>query len=322
VNVVRRLGILLGLALAACPALAQPTPRVGVLAFTDLTQDFRDAFGRGLLAEGYVEGRNIRIEWRSANGRADRAARIAAEFVELKVDVIVASLSAAVQAARKATRSIPIVMAPAGDPIQQGFASSLARPGGNVTGLTGVELSAKRVELLRELAPGLKRVALLLNRADPTFAGVMLRGTETADRQFGIETRAYTIEGVEGFEQAFAAMAGEAAGAVVIQPSLMPTSGAMTRAARLALRHRIPAMTQQAQFVAQGGLISYGIDFRAQYERAASYVARILKKGEKPEAMPIEQATSFELVVNSKTATALGIAIPQSVLLRATRVVD
>ncbi len=310
------------LALVVLPARAQDIPRVGVITFTTLTQDFRNAFTEGLRAEGYVEGGNIRIEWRSGDGRAEQAARAAAELVGLKVDVIVASLTPAVQAAHKATRSIPIVMAPAGDPLQQGFAASLARPGGNITGLTGVELSAKRVELLRELVPGLKRIALLLNRADPSFAGVMTRGTEAGAKQLGIEVRTYSVKSADEFEGAFAAMARERIDAVVIQPSLIPPSGAMAKAAELAIKHRIPAMTQQAMFPDQGGLISYGIDFQHQYRRAAAFVARILRKGEKPETMPIEQATTFELIVNRKTAVALGLAIPQSVLLRATRLVE
>lgn len=310
------------LALVALPAAAQDIPRVGVMAFTTLTQDFRDAFTEGLRAEGYVVGGNVRVEWRSADGRPEQAAKAAAELVALKVDVIVASLSPAVQAAQKATRSIPIVMAPAGDPVQQGFAASLARPGGNVTGLTGVELSAKRVELLREMVPGLKRIALLLNREDPSFAGVMTRGTEAGAKQFGIEVRSYAVKGAEEFDATFAAMARERVGAVVIQPSLIPPSGAMAKAAGLAIQHRIPAMTQQAVFPDQGGLISYGIDFRQQYRQAAGYVVRILRKGEKPETMPIEQATKFELVLNRKTAGALGLAIPQSLMLRATRVVE
>lgn len=319
-----RVGTVATLCLALVPltAAAQDTPRVGVMTFTTLTQDFRDAFTEGLRAEGYVVGGNIRVEWRSAEGRADQAAKAAAELVGLKVDVIVASLTPAVQAAQKATRSIPIVMAPAGDPVQQGFAASLARPGGNITGLTGVELSAKRVELLREMVPGLKKIALLLNRADPSFAGVMARGTEAGAKQFGIEMRSYSVKSAEEFDDAFAAMARERIGAVVIQPTLIPPSGAMARAAELAIRYRIPAMTQQAIFPDQGGLISYGIDFRNQYRRAAAFVARILRKGERPETMPIEQATTFELIVNRKTADALGLAIPQSLLLRATRVVE
>lgn len=312
----------LGLLLGTLGAFAQQVPRVGVLTFTALTQDFRDAFVQGLRAEGYVDGQSIRVEWRSADGQAARAAQFATEFVALKVDVIVASLTPAVQAARKATRTIPIVMAPAGDPIQQGFAVSLARPGGNVTGLTGVELSEKRVELLRELVPGLTSVALLLNRADPSFAGVMIRGTEAAAKQLGIEVQTYRVGGPDEFEGVFAAMARGRAGAVIIQPSLIPPSGPMARAADLARRHRLPAMTQQPIFADQGGLISYGIDFGDQYRRAASFVARILKNGERPEAMPIEQAATFELVVNRKAAAAIGLAIPQTILLRATRVVD
>jgi putative ABC transport system substrate-binding protein len=314
-------GALLVAPLAAKAQLAKKAPRVGVLVFTEMPHDFRDAFGQGLRDEGYVEGQNIRIEWRSANGRSTRANDIAAEFVQLKVDVIVASLSPAVQAAQTATRTIPIVMAPAGDPVQQGFASSLGHPGGNITGLTGFELSAKRLELLRELIPGLEKVSLLLNRADPSFAKVLTGGTEAAARNFGIRVHVQVVSGPDEFEGAFAAIAKEGSDAVIVQPSLVPPTGPASQVAKLALRYRLPSTSISATFPDAGGLMSYGLDFRDQYRRAATYVARILKGG-KPDVMPIEQATRFELVINLKTAKELGLQIPQSILLRADRVIE
>jgi putative tryptophan/tyrosine transport system substrate-binding protein len=314
-------GALLVAPLAAKAQLAKKVPRVGVLVFTEMPHDFRDAFGQGLRDEGYVEGQNIRIEWRSANGRSDRAADIAAEFIQLKVDVIVASLTAAVHAAQKATRTIPIVMAPAGDPVKQGFASSLGRPGGNITGLTGFELSAKRLQLLRELIPGLEKVSLLLNRADPSFAKVLTEGTEAAAKNFGIRVHVQTVSGPDEYEGAFAAIAKERPDAVIVQPSLVPPTGPASQVAKLALQYRLPSTSISATFPDSGGLMSYGLDFREQYRRAATYVARILKGG-KPEVMPIEQATRFELVINLKTAKLLGLQIPESILLRADRVIE
>jgi putative ABC transport system substrate-binding protein len=320
------LGLLLGfgsLASSVCAEAQRPAsiPRVGVLVFTEMTQDFRDAFGQGLRDEGYVEGQSIRVEWRSANGRSELASAIATEFVKLKVDVIVASLTAAVQAAQKATATIPIVMAPAGDPVKQGFAASLRRPGGNITGLTGIELSAKRLELLRELIPNLKRASLLLNRDDPSFAKVLIGGSEVAAEKFGIQLHTHMVSGADEFESAFAAMARERSGAVIVQPSLIPPGARASRAARLALQYRLPSISQSPTFPDWGGLMSYGIDFRDQYRRSARYVAKILK-GAKPSEMPIEQAATFETVINRKTAAALGLSVPQSILLRATRVIE
>ena len=314
-------GALFAAPFAAKAQLAKKTPRIGVLVFTVMPHDFRDAFGQGLRDEGYVEGQNIHIEWRSANGRSDRATEIAAEFVQLEVDVIVASLSPAVLAAQKATRTIPIVMAPAGDPVKQGFASSLGRPGGNITGLTGFELSAKRLELLRELIPDLQKVSLLLNRADPSFAKVLLGGTEAAARNSGVRVHVQMVSGPDEFEGAFAAIAKEHSGAVIVQPTLIPPTGPASQVAKLALQYRLPSVSISATFPGSGGLMSYGLDFRDQYRRAATYVARILKGG-KPDVMPIEQATRFELVINLKTAKVLGLQIPQSVLLRADRVIE
>ncbi|HXV11930.1 MAG TPA: ABC transporter substrate-binding protein [Burkholderiales bacterium] len=319
----RRAGLLFGLALAALGpgAHAAEPPRVGVLVFTDAAHEFREAFARGLRENGYVEGKSIVVDWRSAGGSRERAAAIANDYALARVDVIVASLTPAVQAAQRATRTIPIVMAPAGDPEKQGLVASLARPGGNITGLTGIDLSAKRVELLRELLPGLKGIGMLLNRDDPSFAKVLLDGASNAVRGAGIRVHAKSVSGSDEFAAAFVAMEKEGAGAVVVQPSLIGTAAQASLVASLAARHRLPSITQSETFADAGGLLSYGANFREQYRHAASFVARILK-GEKPAVMPVEQASTFDLVVNLKTARALGVAIPPSILLRATRTID
>jgi putative tryptophan/tyrosine transport system substrate-binding protein len=307
--------------LAADAQRAGHIPRVGVLVFADMTDDFRQSFSQGLRDQGYVEGQNILVEWGSANGRPDRASALAAEYVRTKVDVIVASLTAAVQAAQKATRSIPIVMAPAGDPVKQGFAMSLARPGGNMTGVTGIELSEKRLELLKELIPDLRRASLLLNSADPSFAKVLTDGTGTAARRVGVQIQIEMVQGPDQFESAFAAMTKQRSDAVIVQPSLIGQAARASQVAKLALQHGLPSISISGTFPDSGGLISYGPNFRYQYRRSAAFVARILK-GEKPDVMPIEQATTFEMVINLKTAGALGLTIPQTVLLRADRVIE
>jgi putative ABC transport system substrate-binding protein len=317
--------VLIALAMLA-PAVAesQPAagkPRIGVLVFTDMTRDFREGFGQGLREQGLAEGRDVFVDWQAAGGRPERAAAIAADFARAKTDVIIAVLTPAVHAARKVTSEIPIVMAPAGDPVRQGFAQSLGRPGGNITGLTGVELSGKRVEILKETIPGLGSVALLLNRQDPSFAKVLLDGTGAVAKTLGIRVQAVMVRGADEFKDAFTALARDKAGAVIVQPSLIGAREQRAQVAALALQHRLPSISQSVTFVEEGALLSYGANFRDQHRQAARYVARILK-GEKPAEMPIEQAATFDFVVNLKTARALGLAIPQSVLLRASRVIE
>ncbi len=290
-------GALLAVPRTAFAQSAQSLPRVGVLVFAIDIGPFREAFSEGLLRHGYVEGRNIRVDWRSANGRQEQARAIAEEFVRDKVDVIVGSLTPAVLAAQRATRSVPIVMAPAGDPLKQGFATSLAQPGGNITGLTGVELSAKRVELLREFVPNLKRVLLLLSRSDPSYGRVMADSAVPASKALGIPIDLTMVSTTEELDAALAAVA------------------------RLALRHRLASITHSSVFPESGGLLSYGIDFRHQYRSSADYVARILK-GEKPAQMPVQQATNFEMVINRGTAAALGLSLPVALLLRANRLIE
>jgi putative ABC transport system substrate-binding protein len=309
------------LAIFALPGTLEAQPRVGVLVFTEMNQDLRDALAEGLRERGYEEGRNLRVEWRAANGSRERAEAIAAELVGMKVDVIVASLTPAVQAAQKATRTIPIVMAPAGDPLKQGLVASLGRPGGNTTGVAGVELSGKRVELLQEVIPKLKRVSLLLNRDDPSFAKVLTDGTKAVGARLGIDVDVRLVGGADEFETAFAGMAKARTGAVIVQPSLLGPAGRVRQVAALGLRYRLPSMTQSPAFVEAGGLISYGTSFRQQYRQSAGFVARILK-GESPGTMAVEQGTVFDLAINEKTAKALGLKIPPSIRLRATRIVE
>lgn len=311
----------ISIALAATAQGAGHVPRVGVLVFPKMPDDFRQAFGQGLRDQGYVDGQNIDVHWGSANGRADRAHTLAAEYVRMKVDVIVASLTGAVKAAQQATRAIPIVMAPAGDPIALGFAASLGRPGGNITGVTGIDLSEKRLELLKEINPGLQRATLLLNRADSAFAMVLQHGTEPAATRLGVLLQIEMIQGPEDFQRAFAAMRNNLSGAVIVQPSLIGPTAHATQVANLAVQYHLPSITLSGSFADAGGLMSYGPNFKHMYRRSAVYVARILK-GEKPSTMPIEQSTTFELVINLKTARAIGLSIPQSILLRADRVIE
>jgi putative ABC transport system substrate-binding protein len=315
------------LAMLAAPLAAEAqaggkVPRIGVLIFTEMTEVFREAFRQGLRDHGYVEGQNILIEWRAADGRSDSARSLAAEFVRLKVDVIVAMFTPAVRAAKNATGTIPIVMAPAGEPVGQGFVASLARPGGNITGVTGMsaELAGKRLQLLKDLIPRLNRVAVLLNGTDP-FAKPFLHENETATKIAGIQLHVEVVRHPEEFEAAFAAMAKERPAAVIVQPSLLTPAARASQFAKLALQHRLPSVSASGEFTGSGGLMSYGPSFSDMYRRAAVYVNKILK-GAKPGDLPVEQPTKFELVINLKTATALGITIPPLLRLQADKLID
>jgi putative ABC transport system substrate-binding protein len=317
--------VLLVLALpvtASAQAPAGAVPHVGVLMFTEITDGYREAFRQGLRDHGYVEGQSVVIEWRSAAGRKDRAAAIATEFVRAKVDVIVATLTPAVQAAKAATGTIPIVMAPAGDPVGQGFVASLARPGGNITGLTGLtaEISGKRLQLLRDAIPSLGRVAVLINGEDP-FARPFLLENETSAKAAGLQLHVETVRRPEELEAAVARIAKSRSGAVIVQPSLAVPATRAAQIATLASRHGLPVVSQSADFAESGGLFAYGVSFTSMVRRAGGYVDRIVK-GARPADMPVEQATKFELVVNLKTAKALRIVVPPSVLVQADRVIE
>jgi putative ABC transport system substrate-binding protein len=310
--------------LLAAPSAAQAqstrdVPRIGVLVFTPMAQAVQDGFRQGLREHGYVEGRNVVVEWRSAEGRTDRAKTMAAELVRLKVNVIVAEFTPAVQAAKDATSTIPIVMASAGDPVATGLVSSLARPGGNVTGLSNVaaELSGKRFELLRELLPGIARVGLLIHGADPLDKS-FVQGTQEAASSAGIQLHVATVPRPEDLETALAGMA-KAGAAAVIVPANLPVPAHII--AQSAQRYRLPSISLVSQFPEAGGLMSYGASLLDIRRRAVGYVDKILK-GATPANLPVERPTTFELVINRKTAAALGLSLPPSLVLRANRVIE
>jgi len=296
---------------------ARKISRVGVLTFTETAPALQDAFRQGLRDLGYVDGETIVVEWRAAGGRPDRARALAQELVRQKVDVLVADLTPAVQAVKDATTTIPIVMASAGDPVKTGFVMSLARPGGNITGLTGIsaELSGKRIELLRELLPGLTRAGLLVNATNP-FVKSLIAETREAATAAHIHLVVLDVRRAEDLAPAFAELAKHRAGAVIVDAALTPWE-----AASLALRHRVPSISNSRRFAESGGLMSHAAFPDDIYRRAASYVDKILK-GAEPANLPVERPTRFELVLNLKTARALGLTIPPSLLARADQVIE
>ena len=301
--------------LAAQAQQAAKVPRIGVLA---IQSPYLDALRDGLREFGYVEGQNLTIEWRVASGGAEQFADFAAELARLRVDVIVAVNDQAVQAAQTATKTIPIVMGFATDPVGLRFVASLARPGGNITGLSaqGPELSGKRLQLLKEVVPNLSRVAVL---RDPTYPGSLLqvRETEVAARVLGMQLQLLEAHSPSELDSAFAAMR---ARAVLVQGSSMLYAH-RARVAELAVRSRRLAMGPGVQYAEVGYLMSYGANFPDLFRHAARFVDKILK-GAKPADLPVEQPTKFGLVINLKTAKALGLTIPPALLLRADQVIE
>jgi ABC-type uncharacterized transport system substrate-binding protein len=317
----------------ACGLLAAPRAagaqqagkvyRIGYLSGGSSTlTNLVDALRQGLRELGWVEGQNIVIEYRFAEGRLDRLPDLAAELVRLKVDVIVAAPSPPAAAAKKATATIPIVMIGAGDPVGQGLIASLARPGGNITGLAyfvGQEIFGKQLALLKEAVPKVRRVAVLWNPAVPTLAPA-IGEVKVAARSLGLQLQLLEARGPNDFDGAFAAMTRERARALlVITDSMFSTHRA--RLADLAAKSRMPSAYTNRQPVDAGGLMSYGPSFPDLWRRAAGYVDKILK-GAKPADLPVEQPTKFDLVINLKTAKALGLTIPPSLLGRADEVIQ
>jgi ABC-type uncharacterized transport system substrate-binding protein len=276
-------------------------------------ESFKKELAEGLRQLGYVEGKDIAFEFRSADGRLDRLPELAAELVRLKVDVIVPLYVPSALATKQATREIPIVMI-AADPVETGIVSSLARPGGNITGvsLMSAVFVGKCVELFHDMLPAMRRVAVLTNAADALFAKLVLEHVEVAARLSGIKIQPITLRGPDQeLDAAFAAMTREQADAVVIQGSL-----STKRLAELAREYRLPAASSTRAFVDAGGLMSYGADGPALFRLGATFVHRILR-GARPEDLPIEQPTKFELAINVKSANAMGLAIPETFLVRA-----
>ena len=278
------------------------------------------AFVQRLHQLGWIENRNVVIEYRWAEGRQERFAEIAAEFVQLKVDLIVAATTPAVMAAKQATSLIPIVIATADDPVGTGLVASLARPGGNVTGLSNQisDTSPKRLELLREVVPGLRRLAILFNVGNPG-AVLDIREFEAAVRMFGLEALTFEIRRAEDIAPGFEALKGRADALYVAADPLVNTN--RVRINTLALAARLPTMHGVRDYVEAGGLMSYGPNIPDQYRRAADYVDKILR-GAKPGDLPVEQPTKFDLIINLTTAKALGLTIPPSVLARADEVIE
>ena len=313
----------LGLLAAPPTAPAQPAPpkvaRIGLLG--DVPSFLYDAFRQGLQELGYVEGQNIVIEHRFPEFRYERLPGLAAELVRLNVDVIVAASPPATEAAKLATRTIPIVFTVSGDPVAEGFVASLARPAGNLTGLAtiGPELVGKQLQMLRTVVPKVSRVALLKNPTQPTHARAA-RQAEDAGRALGMQVQVLDARTPSEIEAAFASMSSQRAGGVLmLRDAVFRAQGAQIVA--LAARNRLPAMYGLREQAEIGGLISYGASVPHLFQRAATYVDKILK-GAKPADLPVEQPTTLELVVNLKTAKALGLTIPPSLLGQADHVIQ
>jgi putative ABC transport system substrate-binding protein len=297
------------------PAQSKPAT-IGVLAAGDpapLLRELREELRR----RGYVEGQNLRFEVRQAAGDVEVLRPLADELVRLKVDIIVARLTPAAQAAKAATQTIPIVMAPVGAPVETGLVASLARPGGNVTGfsIATAEVSGKRLELIRDMVPTARRVALLANAADP-FEEPFVAETEQAARKLGLEITPILVRNSQELTGAFATVAGKRADVAILQGSL-PNKPA----AEMALKQRLPLFGTNRPTVAAGALMSYSGQVEEAYSQAAVFIEKILK-GAKPADLPVQQSTKFELVINLQTAKALGITVPQSLLARADEVIE
>jgi putative ABC transport system substrate-binding protein len=317
----------LAVALFALTAEAQPpgkVPRIGLLDYG--TPDHArlawwDGFLRQMGEMGHVEGQTVAFERRWARGEIKRLSGLTAELVDLNVDIIVTAGTPALVAAHAATTTIPIVMAPGGDPVELGIVPSLARPGANVTGVTslGADLTTKRLEFLRELLSNRARMAVLW---DPSGAGARLaiRETQTTAGRMGLEVRAYAARTPGDFHRAFSAMAKDRAEGLDVATSPMFFTERQ-RIADLAMKQGLPMMVGAREYAEAGALASYGADYVDLFRRVAVYVDRILK-GAKPADLPIEQPTKFELVINLKTARALGLTIPPSLLLRADQVIQ
>ena len=310
--------------LAARAQQAGKVPRIGYLSPVGRTGAvFRDeAFQQGLRELGYVDGANIVIEYRFAEGKFDRLPALAAELVQLKVDVIVAVVTQASLAARNATKTIPIVMAGVSDPAGSGLIANLARPGGNVTGTSSQtsEVVGKSLEFLKEAVPGIGRVAGLWNPANAVFQAQMLKEAETAAAALKLQLKSFGARDADELDAAFAAILQERADALLVfaDPFIVLHQA---RVVDFALKRRLPAIYGIKEYAAAGGLMTYGPNMEGQFRRAASYVDRILK-GAKPADLPVEQPTQFELVINLKTAKALGITIPTTLLGRADQVIE
>ena len=311
-------------ALSYSASAQQPTriSRIGRLAIASQSAELAriEAFRSGLRDLGYVEGKNIVVEWRFADGKLERLPAQAAELVRLKLEIIVSAGSTPTRAARAATSTIPIVMSNDNDPVGDSFVASLARPGGNITGLSNFapELSGKRLEILREVLPKLSRVAVIGTSTNPAYAQV-IREVELAAKAFGVKLQNLDVLDSKDIETAFrAASKGRADGVLVLTSAILVPQ--RVQLAQLAAKHRLPAMYSNSQYVEAGGLMFYGANVLDLDRRAATYVDKILK-GTKPADLPVEQPTKFEFIINLKAAKQIGLTIPPNVLARADKVI-
>jgi len=315
------LGLVVGCGVVPLPwPRSAKVPRVGYLG-SGGGQEGAEAFRQGLEEHGYLEGRTIAVEWRDSAGRIDRLPELAAELVRLPVDILVADGTAAIRPAKDATDTIPIVMTISASPVEDGFVASLARPGGNITGLTSIsrELIGKRLELFKEAVPSLSRVGLLWNPGITDRAGEF-PVAEAAAGTLGLEVRSLEARDPGALEAAFERASAERVDGLFLidNPVLVSDAARVGAFARL---HRLPMNSANRNLVAAGGLLAYGVNRPALYRRAATYVDRILK-GARPADIPVEQPTTFDFMINLKTAQAIGLTIPQSVLLQATEVIE
>jgi len=295
--------------------------RIGFLASDSSSTRVYDGFQQGMSELGYIQGRNCSIAWRFADGRYERLPTLAAELVRLNVDIMVAGTALSVQAAHLATATIPIVMVAVPDPIGEGFATSLSRPGGNITGLTNIvtEISVKHLELLRIAVPKLARVAVLINPHNPSDS-LILEQIQGAAFSIGVKVFPAEAGTAKQIEAGFAAMIRERTQALIVAADSY-FDVQRDQIAKLAIEDRLPAISSNREMTEAGGLMSYGQDLGEHYRRAATYVDKILK-GAKPGDLPIEQPTVLRLIINSKTAKALGLAVPRELVLRAERVIE
>jgi putative ABC transport system substrate-binding protein len=318
--------VALGAVAGSLASFAQPQGkvwRVGFLSLYSASEIVQNttAFLKVLRELGYIEGKNLVVEWRFAEGSFERLPDLAADLVQLKVDVIVAVASAAISAAKNATSTIPIVMATTGDPVGSGFVKSLARPGGNITGLSnmGGDTGAKLLDLLLTAAPKVSRVGVLVTPTSTTYRAIS-ESIQAAAQNTNVRVLIAEARTPQEIETAFATMAGESAGAVIVGAAPLFALH-RPQIAQLAIKYKMPSIFGNRAYVEAGGLMSYGYKLTENYLRAASYVDKILK-GAKPGDLPVEQPTTLELVINLKTAMALGLTIPQSILLRADEVIQ
>ena len=309
---------------SAYPQSAGKLPKIGYVgnASPSLETALVEGFRLGLRERGYVEGKTIEIQYRWANGKIDAMPAIIAELIALKVDVLITAGTPAALAAKKATATVPIVMAAVGDAVEVGIVPSLARPGGNITGLSTLytQLEGKRIQILHELVPKLKHIALLANPANP-FTTHMLRSALAATKSRHLTTQVYEVSAVGGFEKVFAAIAKSKPDAMAVLADRPFLVSNRQRIVEFAAQNHLPAMYPFSEFMDDGGLVFYGPNFPEMFRRAATYVDKILK-GANPADLPVEQPTKLEFVFNLKTAKELGLVIPREFLLLADEVIE